>query len=96
MTGLGVGHHDDGGDAAGGGGMARGLQRLAVLEARLAGEHLHVDQAGAEHVALAVDDVDAVRRVAPQVRAEVGDDAVAHQQAARLVAARRPDRRGAR
>ena len=54
--GLGVGHDDDGGDAAGRRRVARGLQGLAVLLARLAGEHLHVDEAGAEHVALAVDD----------------------------------------
>ena len=55
MTGSVSGMHDDGGDAAGRRGLARGLQRLAVLLAGLAGEHLHVDQAGAEHVALAVD-----------------------------------------
>ena len=83
--GLGVGHDDDGGDAAGGGRMARRLERLAMLVAGLAGEHLHVDEAGAEHVALAVDDLGAVRRVAAQVRPEVGDDAVLDEQAARLV-----------
>ena len=44
------------------------FERLAVLQARLAGEHLHVDEAGAEHVALAVDDLGALGRVAAQVR----------------------------
>ena len=55
----------------------------------LAREHLAVDQAGRQHVALAVDDCGAFRRIAPQMRAEVGDQAVAHEQAARLVAAAR-------
>ena len=55
--GFGVRHDDDGGDAAGRRRMAGGLQGLAVLKARLAGEHLRIDEAGAQHVALAVDDV---------------------------------------
>ena len=50
------------------------FERLAVLVAGLAGEHLHVDQAGAEHVALAVDDR---RRPSGALRrrcgAEIGD-----------------------
>ena len=95
--GLGVGHHDDGRDAAGRRGVAGRLQGLAVLLAGLAGEHLHVDQAGAQHVALAVDDLRAlVRRVAPQMAAQIGDHAVPHQQPARLVLAARPDRSGGR
>ena len=47
---------------------------------------------GAEHVALAVDDLGALGRVAAQVRAEIGDLAVRDQQAARLVACPTPDR----
>ena len=54
---IGVGHADDGGDAAGGGGAARRGKRLAMLVAGLAGEHHHVDQAGSEHAAAAVDDL---------------------------------------
>ena len=87
--GIGVRHHDHGGDAAGGRGVAGGLQGFAVLGAGFAGEHLRVDEAGAEHVALAVDDFGALGRVAAQVRAEVGDQAVLDQQPARLVAVRR-------
>ena len=59
--------------------------RMAVLEARLAREHLHVDEAGAEHVAATVHDLGPVRRVAAQMRPEVGDDAVLDEQTARLV-----------
>ncbi len=87
--GLRVGHHDDGGDAAGGCRVARRLQGLAMLLAGLAGEHLHVDQAGAQHVALAVDDIGALRGVAAQMPTEVGDHAALYQQAARLVLAGR-------
>ena len=60
-----------------------------MLLAWLAREHLHVDQAGAQHVALAVDHLGALGGVAAQMVAEIGDLAVAHQQAARLVLARR-------
>ena len=45
-------------------------------------------EAGGEHVALAVDDLGALGRVATQVRAEIGDHAIRDQQAARLVAVR--------
>ena len=44
---LGVGHHDDGGDAARRGGLARRGDRLAVLGARLADEDAAVDEARA-------------------------------------------------
>jgi hypothetical protein len=55
---------------------------LAVLLARLAREHLHVDQAGAQHVALAVDRPWRARARCGADGAEIGDLAVAHQQAA--------------
>ncbi len=86
--GLGIGHAYDGRDTAGGGGIARRLQRLAVFLAGIAGEHLHVDEAGCEHVALAVDDSGAIRCIPPQMSAEIGDRTIAHHQAAGLVAPR--------
>jgi transposase len=81
-------HHHDGGDAAGSGRLARCLQRLAMFLAWLARKHLHVDQARAQHVALAVDHLRMLGCVAPQVAAEIGDLAVPYQQAARFVLAR--------
>ncbi len=83
---VGLRHDNHGGDAAGSGGMAGGLQRLAMLKAGLAGEHLRIDEPRGEDVPLAVDDGDAVGRVAAQMRADVGDEAFAHDEAARLVA----------
>ena len=56
-----------------------------MLVAGLAHENFHVDQSGAQHLSLAVDDVDAVGGVAPQVSTDIGYHAVAHQQAARLI-----------
>ena len=58
---IGVGLADDGGHAAGGRGLARGRERLAMLGAGLADEGAHVDQAGRNDVALAVDDLGALR-----------------------------------
>jgi hypothetical protein len=87
--GLGIGHHHHGGHAAGRRGLTGGLERLAVLLTGLAGEDLHVDETGAKHVAPAVDDAGSLGRGAAQVRPEVGDQAVAHQGAAGLVASGR-------
>src|SRR5262245_58833010 len=50
-------------------------------------EHLHVDEAGTEHVAPAVDDAGAFGRVAAQVPAEIGDHPVLDEEPARLVPA---------
>ena len=57
----GVGLADDGGDAAGGRRLARGRKRLAMFGARFADEGAHVDQAGRDHVAAAIDDFGAFR-----------------------------------
>ncbi len=93
---LGVGHDDDGRDAAGGGGVARGLQRFAMLVAGFAGEDLRVDQAGGEDMAVAIDDRGAVGRVAAQMGADVGDDAVARRAVRRARRGPRRDRSGGR
>jgi hypothetical protein len=85
---LGVGHDDDGGDATGGGGAAAGRQRLAMLLARLAGEHLHVDQAGAQHMAGAVDHLGLGARALADMRPAVGDGVALDDEPAQLVAAR--------
>ena len=85
--GLGVWHADDGGDAAGRSSPARGGQRLAVLMARLAREHQHVDEAWRENVAGAVYELRVTNRVGSDLRAEIGDLAVLDQQAASLVEA---------
>ena len=53
--GLGVGLADDGGDAAGGRGLACGCDGLAAFRAGLADEGAHVDQAGGDDLAAAVD-----------------------------------------
>ena len=84
---LGVWHADDGGDAAGGSSTARGGQRFAVLVARLAGEHEHIDEAWRENVAGAVDELRVANGVGSYLRAQVDDLAVLDQHAARLVEA---------
>ena len=71
--GIGIGHADDGRDAARSGGLTGRAQGLAVLGSGLAGEDVHVDQAGADDVAGAVDDGGAVRRIAAQMPSEIGD-----------------------
>ena len=93
--GIGVGHADDGGDAAGGRGAARRGERLAMLEPGLPGEHHHVDQAGGEHAAGAIDDLGVADAAGGDVRAEIGDGAVHDQHAALAVEARRRDRSAA-
>ena len=65
--GLGVGHAHDGRDAAGGRRKTRGLERLAVLLTRIAREDLAIDKPWRQHMALAVDDLSALRRIAPQM-----------------------------
>ena len=57
---IGVGLADDRGDAAGGRRLARGGEGLAILGAGLADEGAHVDQAGRDDLALAVDDFGAL------------------------------------
>jgi hypothetical protein len=80
---VGIRHDDDGGDAARGGGAAGRFQRLAMLAARLAGEHPHIDQARRQDQSLAVDGLGIVAlRVGEQPRTDVGDLAVFHQQTA--------------
>jgi hypothetical protein len=87
-SGLGVGHDDDGGDAPGGGGAAGRGERLAMLLAGLAGENLHVDQAGRQHMAAAVDALGPRRSIRPDMRADIGDRVAPDEQAAPLVTAR--------
>lgn len=66
---------------------ARG-QRSLVLLARLAQLDPHVDQAGAQALAAAVDDLDIGReRIGPDVRAEIGDLFTRGDQASRLIKA---------
>ncbi len=57
----GVGLRDDGGDAAGGCRLARRGDGLAIFPAGLADEGAHVDEAGCDHLALAVDDLRRLR-----------------------------------
>ena len=52
---IGVGHHDDGGDAARRRGRAGRFQGFAMFGARLAGKDAAVDQAGRQHQPAAVD-----------------------------------------
>ena len=92
--GRGVGLADDGGDAAGGRGLARRGDALAVLGAGLADEGAHVDQAGRDDVAAAVDHLGAFRH-AGRADAALGfaDHAVGDQQVAgKIEIARRIDR----
>ena len=57
----GVGPADDRGDAAGRGRLARGRERLAMFGAGFADEGPHVDEAGRDDLAAAVDDLGALR-----------------------------------
>ena len=83
---VGVGAGDERGHAARGGGGAGAGDGLAMLGPRLADESAHVDEAGRNDVALAVDDPRLGRQlVARDRRADAGDDAVDHDKpAARL------------
>ena len=85
---VGVGHADDGGDAARGGGAARGGQRLAMLVARLAGKHHHVDEAGRKHAAVAIEDLRVADRIGRDLRADIGNEVASDQHAAALIEAR--------
>jgi hypothetical protein len=60
----------------------------AAWLAGLAGKNLHVDQPGAQHVALAVDDFGTLGRIAPQVAAQIGDLGAFDEQPARFILAR--------
>ena len=78
-----IGLADDGGDTAGGGGLAGGGERFAIGLARLADEGAHVDQAGRDQLAAAIDHIGAFRH-AGSADAFLGlaDDAVGDQQVA--------------
>ncbi len=74
---IGVGPRDERGHAACGRGGAGAGDGLAMLGARLANECAHVDEAGRNDVAIAVDDPRLSRElVARDGRADAGDDAV--------------------
>ena len=62
---VGVGHGDDRGDAAGGRRLAGRGEGLAVLGAGFADEDAHVDEAGRDDRAAAVDDLGAGRAAPP-------------------------------
>ena len=93
---IGVGHDDDGGDAAGGGGVARRLQRLAVLGPGSPVNTCMSIRPG--HSTWPLQSMTSAPSGALRRRcgAEIGDDAVLDQQAARLVALPEPGRSGAR
>ena len=81
---VGVGHRVHGGEAARAPRPGAGLDRLGVLAARLAQVRVQVDQAGQGDQPVGVDDLGAARRSAPV--ADLGDDAVPHQDVGRLAA----------
>ena len=85
---LGIGHADDGGDATCRGGAACRGKRLAMLVARLSGEHHRVDQTGSKHAAGAVDDLGIARSACRDAGPEIGDGAVHDQRAALAVETR--------
>ena len=75
--GIGVGPRDEAGHAPRGGGGAGAGDGLAMLGPRLADERAHVDEAGRNDIALAVDDPRLGRQLVPRDRgADAGDDAV--------------------
>ncbi len=79
----GAGRGDDGGDAAGRGRSRGGGDGLAMLGSGLADEGLHVDEAGREHIAGAIDDSRALRRaVGRHAGAEIGDLSIEDEKAA--------------
>ena len=80
---IGVWAGDKRGHAARGGGGAGAGDGLAMLGPGLADESAHVDEAGRDDVALAVDDPRLGRQlVARDRRADAGDDAVDHDKSA--------------
>ena len=90
---IGVGLAHDGGDATRGRGLARARKRLAILRPRLADEGAHVDEAGRDNEAVAIDDLGALGH-AGRVDAALGlaDHAVGDQQVAgKIEIARRID-----
>ena len=77
----GVGHAGDACHPAGRRREAAGGDGLLVLVARLAEMHMHVDQAGAEAVAAAIDHGSSLRHaVGEERRPEIGDRALRHQE----------------
>ena len=93
---VGVGQADHGGDAAGRRGAAGAVHGLLVLLAGLADLHAHVDQAGRQAGAAAVDPLRAFRdAVGEEAGPEIGDLAVLGEQAAgRIEAAGRVEQAG--
>ncbi len=86
MTGEVDGLADDGGDAAGCCRLARGRKGLAVAGAGFADKGAHVDQAGRDDLAGAIDDVGALGHAgSPNAALVVADDAVGDQDIAGAV-----------
>ena len=83
--GAAVGEGGEGGDAGGGCGFGGRRDSFAVFEAGFAEGSAHVDEAGAEDGAAALEDRHAIG--AAEVGAEIGDVAVADEQAAGFVEA---------
>ena len=82
---LGVRHDQDRGYATGSRGAARGRERLPVLMPRLAGEDHHVDEAGREQVAAAIDHLGIGRRSRCDARADRRDAAINDEDTARFI-----------
>ena len=81
---IGVGRRHDRRHAAGGGRRARRRDRLAMLGAGLADEDTHVDEARGDDVARTIDDAGVGRNIGTgDRRAEIADDPVLDQHAAR-------------
>jgi hypothetical protein len=90
---IGVRLAHDGGDAAGGGRLARRREGLAIFRAGLADEGAHVDQAGRDQPAVAIDDLGAFGHAGRMDAAlRLADHAVGDQQiAGKIEVARRID-----
>ena len=83
---IGVGHAHQRRDAAGRRRLARRLQRLAVLGARLADEGAHVDEARRQDVAAAVDALRSARPAGSgRAPDDIGDDTVLDEHVATLL-----------
>ena len=75
---IGVGQTGEGGDATGDGRPAEGFQRLHMFVAGLARIDAHVDQAGDQRVATAIDGLDILlNAVDHHMGADIGDGPVA-------------------
>ena len=85
--GFGVGHGGNGGDAATGSGHRAGLNRFFVFLTRLAEMHLDIEQAGAEHIAAAIDHLGAVGRfsIVEKLCAKIRDGVADGEQASHFI-----------